>query len=208
VDVRVPRRRGWLVLVALVVFGAAAGGGVLWTRHRASAPVLGVPSGAAGGPVAGDPTGAAPGAGAAGGSGGPAIPGRAAPPPPEGRGKPPQGHGSAEPATRKQAAPAPARRHAQAIPPRPRGPVHVTFESQPGNAQVCFEQDRRLIGYTPRTIDLPADGRRVTFLVYLPAHRLRRVTVRADRDSRRTIQLEPVGADDLSPTGCLPANPR
>jgi eukaryotic-like serine/threonine-protein kinase len=190
-EMRVPRRRTGLVVAAVLVFASAAGAGLLWTRLRAPVPQV----------LTGTPTTSEP----APSDAGAAVVTAVSPSLARGGAEPPAaGAGASKPRAPVTRMPAPGgRRRAEVSPPRARPPVHITFESQPANAEVCFEHDRRLLGYTPRTVDLPADARRVTFLVYLPAHRLARVTVRADRDSRRSVRLEPVGGDELAPTGCL-----
>jgi serine/threonine-protein kinase len=83
--------------------------------------------------------------------------------------------------------------------------VRVSLEVAPAGAEVCLASDRKRLGTTRAQIELPADGRKVTFLARLPGHRLGRVTLRVDRDLRRRVTLRPLGPDELeSSDACLP----
>jgi hypothetical protein len=62
---------------------------------------------------------------------------------------------------------------------------------------VCLASDGRRLGASPRSIELPADGRRRALFVVLPGRKVEELVVRADEDQRRTVRLTRLGPDDL-----------
>lgn len=77
--------------------------------------------------------------------------------------------------------------------------VRITIDSDPAGAEVCLASDRRRLGQTSTDVHVPGDGKRVTFFVRIPGYRLEEVRVRADKDQRQLVRLQPLGADDLEP---------
>ena len=86
--------------------------------------------------------------------------------------------------------------------PAGRGFVVIDFDSSPTGAAICFEGDRRFITVTHGAIQLPFDPRPVTFLVDLPGHSPARVTVKADRDARKVVQLQPLPQGQVGQPAC------
>jgi hypothetical protein len=82
------------------------------------------------------------------------------------------------------------------------GTARVTVTSEPDGAEICFAEDRRMLGRSGVAIELPS-GRRAALLVYLPGYRLARLQLVARDGLERRVTLQPASDDDLEePNPC------
>jgi serine/threonine protein kinase len=203
------RGRGLLLAATLVAILAASG----WLGWRQFGPQLGPRSIAAGTALAEvpRPAPAALGETAHSAAGHTTLPG--APPPRASRSEPRLGGRGAKPrpahavvaggtlAASPLGSDVPAENPASDSP-AGRGFVVVDLDSNPTGAAICFEGDRRFITVTHGAVQLPFDHDPVTFLIDLAGHVPARITVKADRDARHVVHLQPLPEGQVGQPAC------
>jgi serine/threonine-protein kinase len=75
--------------------------------------------------------------------------------------------------------------------------VHVMIASDPPGADVCLASDRVLLGRTSLDWSTPKSGATLKFLIRKSGYRGQEISVSADTDARKRVDLDKLGPDDI-----------